>query len=104
MLDLLSWGRSSWSLLLRLSLSSSLCGGCLLSLLRTHELLASLFLLHLNILLRGHARFCGFGFDLLALKCLELWNCHAPLLSLHGDQLLDLLRVKLRATWRGTAW
>jgi hypothetical protein len=89
-------------LLLRLALSLRLL--LLLGLLLAHELLSSLFLLHLDKLLRGHARFCGLGFDLLALECLELWNGHASFLCLHGDQLLDLMLVEGSAARRGSAW
>jgi hypothetical protein len=102
MLDLLSRRRSSRPLLLLLWLTLSLC--LLLLLLLAHKLLSSLFLLHLDKLLRGHARFGGLGFDLLALECLELWNSHASFLCLHGDQLLDLLLVEGSAAWRGSAW
>ena len=65
----------------------------LLHLLLLHELFPCLFLLHLYELLWRHASFGGFLLDLLSLKCLKLRNCHASLLCLHGDHLLNGLRT-----------
>ena len=67
----------------------------LLSLLLLCELLSGLFLLHLDELLRCHACFGGLLLNLLSLKGLKLRNSHASLLCLHGDHLLDGLRVEL---------